>query len=210
MDNKIQQKVNKPLLTLLVLTILAALSVGAFIVGDIQSGVLQGKAETGFGVLFAIILSPVLITLATLTLLRIRRLRRQGISVAKTVKLAVFLAAIVSVASLVYNVGIDKYENYAHRADHAQLQQLRDTNKNESISLKDATELLNACKLMNVDNGTNDTSNIGTELRNSREGVVLVKVDSKPYKIWVNDKAHNALKPAIDNANNNCPNFRKS
>lgn len=204
------QKINIVLLILLVATFLAALTIGSFIVADIKAGALNGKAETGFGFLLAAFFSPILIGLAMASFFRIRRARKQNTPVRRTVKLAVIVVIVLSIASLAYDIGINKYEEHAHRGEHSLLQQKIDANKPQSITINNASNLLYTCKLKNVYKGTDDTNAIDTEVRNSPEGVVLVKLNSTPYNIWVTEGAYNTLKPAIEYANKNCLEFHKS
>ncbi len=203
-------KLNLPLLIILILTINVTINVLGLILADIVAGALSGKAETGYGIVFAIFLSPIVIGLLLISFLRIRRLRRNGEKVAKTVKFAVLISIVLSVIGLGYEFGTRIYENHINAPKHAQIQKKIEANKNESISINYATQLLNSCKLVNVYNGTRSTETVGTEVRNSKEGVFLVKVNGQPYNIWVTDNAESSLKTPIDNAIKNCPKFRKS
>lgn len=201
-----KQEVHTPLLIVLFFTYMATVSVVALIIADLIAGVANGAPETGFGMVLAIVLSPIAIGLITSSVLRIRKLKKQGLGVARTVKLSALLFAAFSIVSVGYEVGNKVYVDNKNATESAKL---RKANVDESITISYAAELLNTCKIWSVHDITNSAGPIVAEVANSSEGIILGKSGGKPFILSADSVAYAKLKPAMENASKNCHNFTK-
>lgn len=102
-------KVIKPLLALLVITFWLGLSIAGLVIGDIQSGVLSGEPETGWGILLAIyLMGPPFLIFSLFTVLSVKKARKAGNNIRPTLKLAGIITIVLVVVSGLYNFGMSK------------------------------------------------------------------------------------------------------
>lgn len=96
-------EINKPLLNLLVSTFTLFLVFLTLILGDISSGVLSGKPETGWGIMFAIFFfGPLLLIYSIFSLLKIKRLRSDGQNISHTVKRSIIIVTLIYLTLYVF------------------------------------------------------------------------------------------------------------
>jgi len=202
-------KVNKSLVALLVVTFLLGANFIGLILGDVFAGVLSGKAETGWGVMAAVFfVGPPLLVFGAITLLRIRRFKNNGQKIGRTIKLAGIISAVILAVYGLFIFGIYKYDEYSSRNEKAQAVRQHELNKNETITIAYATELLSSCKVRAYYYGDIiKSSSIKSELAKQNVGVVLVKLNGSPNNIQVSNDANVQLLAIAENAKKICSKF---
>ncbi len=209
-----KQKTNIPFLIILFLAIWVWLAEISLVVADIRVGALHGAAETGYGFVFAIFLSPITIGLTIVSLMRAHRLKAQGYKFGKTIKIVIAAVVALSLVAGVDHVINKRLEDSSHKKNQAKVELLKQQLADKPITAKQASDLMTSCKAVAAyveKVGDKNDVKLNDEIENAPEGIVKLGSylnEDNNQVIWMSKQASSVLKQPIATAKKHCTGFR--